>query len=88
VLIAAKLLHPLGKPAPNGQKYFALCELEACYANRKWLEAASEAINRHWQMKNGTCPTPIRSERREKRFLNRGSSARVDAAGAELMKAE
>ena len=58
VLVAAKLLRPLGRPASNGQKYFATCELEEFRVNREWLDAASRTINRHWQVKNGTIPKP------------------------------
>ena len=49
----AKLLQPLGKPAPNGTKYFATCVLEELRCNPDWLDRASRAVSRHWQMKNG-----------------------------------
>jgi hypothetical protein len=92
VLVAAKLLKPLGKPAPNGQKYFALCDLEAYRNDREWLHAASEVINRHWQVKNGTCPPPPRPEKRGRKFSKQDSSAKLETAElsrtGELMKAE
>jgi hypothetical protein len=54
VLVAIKLLHPLGRPSPNGQKYFATCELEELQSNREWLDKMTRAIATHWQLKNGT----------------------------------
>jgi hypothetical protein len=53
VLIAAKLLEPLGKPVPNAPKYFAACVLEDLRGNPDWLDRASRAVSRHWRAKNG-----------------------------------
>src|SRR5580765_2484736 len=53
VLIAAKLLEPLGKPVPNAPKYFAACVLEELRNNSDWLDRASRAVSRHWRVKNG-----------------------------------
>src|ERR1700730_8412344 len=51
-LVVAKLLTPLGKPAPNAPKYFAAIEVLACSENRDWLSQATRAIARHWANKN------------------------------------
>jgi len=51
-LVAAKLLTPLGKPAPNAPKYFAAIEVLACTENRDWLSHATKAILKHWAKKN------------------------------------
>jgi hypothetical protein len=51
-LVAAKLLAPLGKPAPNAPKYFAAVEIVARAANSEWLSSATKAIAKHWQRKN------------------------------------
>ena len=51
-LVAAKLLIPLGKPAPNAPKYFATIEVLACAENRDWLSGATRAISKHWAIKN------------------------------------
>jgi hypothetical protein len=51
-LVAAKLLVPLGKPAPNAPKYFAAVEIVDCAANSKWLTEATKAIAKHWRRKN------------------------------------
>src|SRR5260221_3442026 len=51
-LVAAKLLTPLGKPAPNAPKYFAAIEVLACTQNRDWLSHATRAISKHWSKRN------------------------------------
>ena len=52
-LIAAKLLTPLGKPAPNAPKYFATVDIIGAAQNREWLSQATRALSRHWLIKNG-----------------------------------
>src|SRR5512140_453020 len=52
VLIAAKLLQPLGKPMANSPKYFAACVIEELRCNPDWLDRATRAVSRHWQSKN------------------------------------
>src|SRR5690242_12197354 len=44
VLIAAKLLEPLGKPVPNAPKYFAAVTLDALRSDPAWLDKASKTI--------------------------------------------
>ncbi len=51
-LIAAKLLTPLGKPAPNAPKYFASVDILEAAQNRDWLSQATRALARYWQGKN------------------------------------
>jgi hypothetical protein len=51
-LVSAKLLTPLGKPAPNAPKYFAATEVLACAENRDWLSHATKAIAKYWAAKN------------------------------------
>jgi hypothetical protein len=61
VLVAAKLLVPLGKPARNAPKYFAAVEIAERAANTEWLSSATKALGKHWVRKNqrkqmkGTC---------------------------------
>ena len=50
VLVAARLLKPLGNPARNGLKYFASVELEEWRCDIKWLARASDAIVTHWKI--------------------------------------
>lgn len=52
VLIAAKLLKPLGNPPQNGIKFFATAELVEQMKERNWLTRVTVAINQHWQRKN------------------------------------
>ena len=56
VLIGAKLLIPLGKPAVNAPKYFAAVEVTERAANPKWLSTATKVIGRYWRQKNGRKP--------------------------------
>ena len=52
ILVAARLLKPLGNPAPNGVKYFATLELLELVKDRTWLARMTNALNQHWQKKN------------------------------------
>ena len=51
-LVSAKLLVPLGKPAPNAPKYFAAVEIVERASNSEWLSSATRAIAKHWRRKN------------------------------------
>ena len=51
-LIAAKLLVPLGKPAPNAPKFFAAVEIVERAANSEWLSGATKALAKYWMHKN------------------------------------
>jgi hypothetical protein len=51
-LIAAKMLRPLGKPAPNAPKYFASVEVAANADSLEWLSEATRALAKHWLAKN------------------------------------
>lgn len=52
VLVTAKLLSPLGKPAPNAPKYFATVDIQECARNREWLDQATKMLAKHWHRKN------------------------------------
>ncbi len=51
-LVAARLLAPLGKPAPNAPKYFAAVEIETLARNCEWLGQATKALAKYWLLKN------------------------------------
>jgi len=51
-LVAARLLKPLGNPAPNSIKFFATADLLELVKNRNWLIRASNTIYQHWHKKN------------------------------------
>jgi hypothetical protein len=52
ILIGAKLLCPLGKPAQNAPKYFAAVDVLVRAENGEWLSEATKALAKHWLRKN------------------------------------
>ena len=52
ILVSGGLLKTLGTPPHNGVKHFALSILDDLRQDTKWLARASDAIHRHWQLKN------------------------------------
>jgi hypothetical protein len=52
VLIAARLVKPLGNPPANGIKFFSTAEVLESTMNRHWLMKVTATINQHWQKKN------------------------------------
>lgn len=52
VLVAARLIKPLGNPPPNGIKFFATAELLEASKDSNWLARMSAAIYQHWRKKN------------------------------------
>ena len=53
VLIAAGLLKPLGKPAPNAPKFFARVQIERLGQDLDWLNQATRCVSQHWKSKRG-----------------------------------
>ncbi len=52
VLVAAKLLKPLGNPPANGIKFFCAADLLEQIKDRSWLVKMSNAVNHHWHNQN------------------------------------
>lgn len=52
VLVAKKLLRPLGNPPANGVKYFATADIADCMRDRNWLTRMTSVIYQHWQHQN------------------------------------
>jgi hypothetical protein len=52
VLIAARLVKPLGHPPSNAVKFFATAEVLEWAKDRHWLMKVTSAIHAHWQKKN------------------------------------
>jgi hypothetical protein len=52
LLVAAKLLVPLGKPAPNAPKYFAAIDIAERASDSEWLSSATKQLSKHWLRKN------------------------------------
>jgi hypothetical protein len=51
ILIAAGLLKPLGKPAPNAPKLFPRVQIERCAENVDWLNQATRCVAHYWKRK-------------------------------------
>ncbi len=58
ILVAARLLKPLGNPPPNSVKYFAALEVIERGRDRTWLAKVTNALNQHWQKKNAAKRKP------------------------------
>lgn len=52
VLVASKILKPLGSPPANGLKFFAATEVMELSKDSSWLARATNAIHQHWHRKN------------------------------------
>jgi hypothetical protein len=52
ILVANRLLKPLGNPPVNGVKFFAASDILELIDDRAWLAKATNAITQHWQNKN------------------------------------
>jgi len=52
ILVAARLLKPLGNPPPNSVKFFAALEVLELAKDRTWLAKVTNTLNQHWQKRN------------------------------------
>src|SRR6266404_5023498 len=52
IVVAARLLKPLGNPPPNSVKYFGASELLEQVKDQAWLAKVTNALNQHWQRRN------------------------------------
>ena len=52
ILVAARLLKPLGNPPPNSVKFFATLDVLELVQDRGWLAKVTNGLNQHWQKKN------------------------------------
>jgi hypothetical protein len=57
VLVAAKLLQPLGNPTLAAQKWFASTEVEALRQDPKFLAKATRFIAQRWRQRNARALT-------------------------------
>ena|SRR5438552_13943790 len=60
VLISARLLSPLGRPASNAPKYFAAVEIADRASDLEWLSSATREIAKYWRRKNDRKRQPVR----------------------------
>jgi hypothetical protein len=58
VLVAVRLLKPLGNPPPDSVKFFATLEVLEQAKDRTWLAKVTNALNQHWQNKNAAKRKP------------------------------
>lgn len=52
VLVAERLLKPLGNPQANGTKYFSAVEVRELARDRAWLARMTNAIYERWRQGN------------------------------------
>ena len=52
ILVASRLLKPLGNPPPNGIKFFATADVIELVKDRAWLVKVTNAVNQHWHRQN------------------------------------
>jgi hypothetical protein len=52
VLVANRMLKPLGNPAANGIKFFATSDILELSNDRDRLAKMTNTISKHWQKKN------------------------------------
>jgi hypothetical protein len=52
ILVAHRILKPLGKPATNGVRYFASEDIDQLRRDVKWLSKASAVMTEHWRARN------------------------------------
>jgi hypothetical protein len=68
VLVASRLLRPLGSPPSNAPKYFAREYILELSNNQRWLARASDALVEHWASRNNRpAKVPYSSRRRNGR---------------------
>ncbi|HUD46697.1 MAG TPA: hypothetical protein VMR33_07695 [Candidatus Baltobacteraceae bacterium] len=52
ILIASRLLKPLGNPSQNGVKVFSTAEVTETAKDRAWLAKMTQTISQHWHKRN------------------------------------
>ena len=52
ILVAARLLKPLGNPPPNSVKFFVSSDILDLTKDRTWLAKVTQTLIQHWQKKN------------------------------------
>ena len=52
ILVAARLLKPLGNPPVNGIKFFGTEDLLQLRRDTAWLVKVTNAVNHYWQRQN------------------------------------
>ena len=74
ILVASRLLKPLGNPPPNGIKFFATAEVLELAKDRSWLVKITNAVNQHWQKKNARKKIVITGLRNDPQSMPTGAA--------------
>jgi len=53
ILVAHRMLKPLGNPPLNGGRYFASAQIDQLRHDVKWMDKASAILIKHWKDRNG-----------------------------------
>lgn len=69
ILVATRLLKPLGNPPVNGVKFFSASEVLELSNDRGWLTRATNAITQHWQKQNSKRVGNMQRSKRLVEFL-------------------
>ena len=56
VLVAARLLKPLGKPSQNGVKWYSTEIIVELSHDHEWLDKATASVQKHWRDENAKKP--------------------------------
>ena len=56
VLVAAKLIHPLGNPTQAAPKWFSSVEIESFRQDPQFLAKATRAVSQRWKKRNARAP--------------------------------
>ncbi len=62
VLVASRLLKPLGNPPANGVKYFATAVVLESTKDPMWLAKVTNAIHSFWRNKNSRKSSSLEAE--------------------------
>jgi hypothetical protein len=57
ILVAKKILKPLGNPSINGRKSFSATEILRLGETPAWLDKATKAVIHYWSVRNHGEPT-------------------------------
>jgi hypothetical protein len=57
ILVAKKILKPLGNPSINGRKSFSAAEVIRLGETPTWLDKATKAVIHYWWVRNHGEPT-------------------------------
>ena len=84
VLVAARLLRPLGNPPANGAKFFCATEILELALDRNWLVKMTNAVYAYWRTKNQNRRSPAGTRSSVpttgRRFLHGRASSFSDGA--------